>query len=425
MKKRQSRMMFWGSLGVCVPLAYFSSFAAEGGPPMAEGCSGSGPYGVVASLDGPTSQLKVGRDGFFAFWAFAPGLGRTEVLAAIDAEVHDAADELVPGELTVLGEMGELNARRFALGWQADEPLVAGDTLDVRVTTTAANSETANRATLGVVDETAELALPPIRFHDWKVVMHDTGETRTCSNALTGCGPVAFGGATEEWQESRLAADALPAAPVISAWEYTATEVPGKGTLVAALANQIALTSSSAPSYVSLDAKFRDVLEEYCLLVTMRDLRTDEKLSQEICASPERPLARENRDRVQACTSVEPEFLTRWCEGGDPSTRPACPPAGASGSSAGGSSAAGSNASGSSGGGTAGLSSQPMAGDGSEPVGEGALNAGEDEVVITEAGCGCRLAPNGGRRDAWLSVAALAALGLAWGRRRRGGSWGA
>jgi hypothetical protein len=65
---------------------------------------------VVASLNGPTDQLKVGRDGFFAFWAFAPGLDAAQGLAGVEVEVHDGADELVLGELAVLGETDELSA---------------------------------------------------------------------------------------------------------------------------------------------------------------------------------------------------------------------------------------------------------------------------------------------------------------------------
>lgn len=451
MKFCGSPRSFWVAVAVAVPFAYVSSFAVQGGASVAEACTPwMPPDPGVSSFFGGAGALTVGQDGFFAFGATAYGVNEAAVLEAIDVEVRNPAGDLVPGELAVLRSFEREQApSEFILSWVANETLPTDEPLSVRISVAESEPLVSSEATLTVADRSAPLTLPDLKFEDWERLTLGTGETRTClPNSNGWCGPIEYGVELERLMEVAVQAEGVPEPPVASVWEYTLSEVSGKGELALPM-TPILLVNDGEPNLVPFYPKFRGDLEEYCVEVTVRDLRTDETLSETFCAAPPEAVTEFNADLIKSCDSVPPEFLSRWCEGRDASFDPSCADlgegghgsggTGTGGSGAGGASA-GSSAGGTGGGVTAGAGGIPIdpppaagtagttasggtgADTGNGAAGEDAGDDGEPTTVVTEGGCGCRVVPNSDRRNgalAWVGIALAA--GLTWRRRRAKG----
>lgn len=467
MKRRHSRFLFWGAVTLAVPPAYVSSFMAEGGPPLAEGCSGGGPGPVdpvLSSVWLPPGPIPVGLDGFFVFNVNGYSVTAEEIPDDIELEVRNGAGELVFGEIEHFVErIGSPSVQStFTFGWHAAELLEAGQTLDVRLSARDSDPLLSSETTFTVTDATAEFAQPPLAFQEWTGQTVDVGQAVTCPNgAMTSCmtDPIhSFGADLERSVSVRLEAAAVPDPAIMTLWQYEVSAVPGKGTLREPVPHRVRFSHAQSVPGLAFFPGFADVLDEYCLRVTVRDLRTDGSLSQDWCSRPPSPMPEVRYDRITTCASVTPEYLPRWCAGRDP------------GFSAGGSASCtaigGGGAGGSAGGGVAGTDAVPAgtggmtaAGSGGDAPGGGgrddaspgggstntapvggsthaAPSAGtsseagsaatggdtaddaEPTTVITESGCGCRVAPHGTQREAWFSLIALAAFGSVWGRRR-------
>lgn len=441
----RSPRSFWVAFGLALPLAYASSLIVQGGAPVAEACTPWMPPdpGVSGLFSG--AVLTVGRDGFFPFAASGYDVNSEAVLEAIDVEVRDRAGELMPGALEILLSIEREQApSEFVLNWIADEPLPTDEQLSVRLSVIGSDPLVSSDATLTVKDQTAPLTLPDLKFQDWERLILGTGETRTCMpNSPGWCGPIEYGVEVERLLEAAVQADDIAEPPVASVWEYTLSDVPGKGELAAPM-TPVLLISNGEPNLVPFYPKFRGDLEEYCVEVTVRDLRTDETLSEKYCSTPPDSVTEFNADPIKSCDSVPPEFLSRWCEGRDSSFNPSCPDAGTGGNGAGGNgtggagAGTGSSTGGSAGGNTAGTGGVPTdpppaagtagttpasggtgADTGNGAAGEDAGDGSEVTTVVTEGGCGCRVIPRGGRHEAGLSVAVLGMFGVLWARRRR------
>lgn len=453
MNGRRSRFVFWGAVTLALPLAYVSSFVAEGGPPIAEGCSGGGPIATpdpgVSFVWLPPGPVPVGRDGFFVFNAGGYSVTAEQVPDAIEIEVRNGAGELVLGEVEhFVADLRPLPVHStFTFGWHANELLNADQDLSVRLSIRDSDPVISAEITLSVTDATAEFSQPPLVFQEWTGQTIDAGQAVTCPNgAMTSCGngPIHFfGSALERSVNVRLEAASLPDPAVMTLWQYEVSAVPGKGTLRESLPNEVRFSHYESAANLAFFPGFSEVLDEYCLRVTVRDLRTDASLGKDWCSRPPNPMPEVTYDRITSCASVTPEYLPRWCAGRDPSFSASCLASG--GAAAGGT--AGSGAAGmdgvpagaggtsaGSGAATAGVggrttapptagstSATPSAGRTSSEAGSSATSSeppeGEPVTVLTEAGCGCRVAPRGAQREAWISFFAFAAFGLVWGRR--------
>lgn len=354
-------MAFWAAVGLAVPFAYASSFFAEGGAPVAEGCSGggAGPAGLQSVW--ATESNTVGRDGFFVIRASGYAVSSEVALGALEVEVTNAGGTAVPGAVTLLHKNESTST--FSYGWLATDPLEAGQGLTARIAIRNADPPKTTQATLNVVDQEAVLTQPPLEFRDWETWIQDSGPMLECPRKFA----------------------------------------PGDCLTLNQFGTELQRTESAD------------------LEVTVRDLKTTESLSHTFCSSPARPLLERNYDGINTCANVPDAYRDRWCARQEPAVEDGSCAAPGSAGTAGGTATAGTGgvptappAAGASAAGTAGSAAD--AGNGSG--GDETAAERDSRAVLTEAGCGCRVAPRGGQRDAWLTMSALGVFGLAWGRRR-------
>lgn len=417
MKRRRSAWSFWAAVGCAAPATYFSSFA--GGAPVAEACPSEAtlPDGV-RNVSVFASSVTIGRDGFFV--AAASGYDLTaEAFGTVRVEVRDAAGELVPGELELLRneDRERPDTDVLWLGWTASAMLQTGARLTLRVSVPSAMVST--EAELTVADESAALALPQFEFTTWRGLFVDTGPKLTCTPKQPGwCFPIEFGTNAESVLEASLQTNELSGLPVAGVWEYSVSEVAGKGALVEPLEPYLRLKHDLGPEVIPFRLRFRDELDEYCVKLTVQDLHTEESLSETYCGAPPEFVEEVDLDAVKGCQSVPHEYLPRWCQGRDPNVDASCrdPIVGMGG---GAGTTGGVGAGGASGGtapGSAGTHSS---------AGSGVASPGDDDdhhdsatSQVVSQGCGCRLAPHATEREGWLSLAGLGVLGLVWACRR-------
>jgi hypothetical protein len=271
----------------------------------------------VRRLSAPDEVMPVGLDGFFVFQLNA---GRVDAEAAVDAlslEVRDGNGELVEGDAAVLREESEGNALELMIGWTSRTTRTPNEVLEVRGSAENSVGRVELAVKLDVRDASAELALPELES-EWRNLRRDTGDITSCSNGCVNscsnnCVSTYFGVETEEvlWVN---VGGLTPETPVTVAWEYTLDEVPGKGQLAGPAPFTVLVRRGSAATSLYAGLAFRDTLDEYCVRLTARDLKTDTSLASEFCSSPERPLQEASGDRIFECSSVPPEFMPRWCE---------------------------------------------------------------------------------------------------------------
>lgn len=368
-------MWFWAAVLVLVPLAYASSFLAEGGPPEAEGCSGRGPLPetpAVRALLEPPANMNVGRDGFFVFTARTNGREPEAAAEALEVEVTDRDGARIPGEHAVLlvGVPNDLTERDVSFSWKASEAIAADEVLTLRVTAGDDNPDATLTTTLHVRDATAELVAPEAEFANWQSVLRDSGEVLHCGLGSVGCPGINFGANLEPMDRPSVVVTA-PELPVVAVWEYSVQEIPEAGAFEAPLSAQTAVLDNGE-RLVHFTPTLRGQLDRYCVSVTVRDVRTDATASQEVCATPERTPSTTNEDRIAKCLSVPDQYLSRWCAAKGQSAHPDC--------------------------------WEP------EPSAQPDAEAG---------GGGCHIATRGAEREAWLSLIGVGALGFGWMRRRR------
>lgn len=427
---------------LAVPFVHGASLFV-GGARVAQACPTETflPDGV-RSVTALASKITIGRDGFFVVAASGYDL-TTEESDTVRVEVRDAAGALVPGavELLLHEDRERPDTDVLWLGWTASDQLPTGARLTARVSASSALTVEDASVELTVADEIAPLVLPPFEFTAWRGLFVDTGPKLTCTPNQPGwCFPIEFGTNAESALEVFVQSMPLPELPVAAFWEYSVREVAGKGALVEPAQRSLRIKHDSGEESVSFRTRFRGELEEYCVEVTVRDLRTDESLSETHCAAPPELVDETNLDAVKGCQSVPHEYLPRWCHGRDPNLDASCrDPIVGSGGGAGmagsGGAAGASGAAPGSGGdtpvdpppgmagstpGSAGTHSS--AGSGVMGPGDNGETEGSDSEQVVSRGCGCRLAPRAAEREAWWWLAGLAGLGLVLARRRAQGS---
>jgi hypothetical protein len=327
---RRDARVFWGAVLALVPLTYLGSLAPRGAMPVAEGCSGgpsvaskpTGVYGLNASLE----ALPVDERGFFAFWLNARELDAGPALEAVSLEVKNAGGEVVPGQARILTEERFAEVLELLVAWEADATLSPGEVLQVNATATSSSGPVSMKTVLTVQDQVLALPEPDLMFDFWNEVTRDVGELQSCQTQ-TMCGnqnqSQSFGAELEQVVEVSLTAP-VPASMVAVAWRYSVAEIDGKGSFANEPASWSLFVKESRPLGARL--AFEERLDEYCVLVTAVDLRTENTKSAELCGKPPAPLEPRRDDAVQLCSTAPVGFTERWCHAPERQSAPECAP---------------------------------------------------------------------------------------------------
>jgi hypothetical protein len=391
--------MFWVGVVLAVPMAYASLYAAEGGPPQAEGCSGAGPMsetgvtGLYAEAEEP-----VANDGFVMITAVVQNMDVDAALSNLTLEVHDAAGNVVDGTTKVLFDHAVTTGlSHVSIGWWANALREPGEILALRASVVSDVRSVELVSQLVVHDVDPVLVLPEFEAISWSEITDDAGSSQLCPGAPSSCVPSFFGADT--FVGRSLSLSAPPVSEVEVGWLYQFEMVPSKGTFVETPPLHAAIAHTSFTAQLS----FSQVLPEYCVRLVGRDPRTDEELSREWCMTPEPPIEALNHDGIALCQIAPPGFEERWCR--TKQANGAIPPPecdtflDASGGAGG--------QPGSSGAGDAGRSDDPPPAGDDASAGESASDT-SGSIVRTNAGCGCRT----GRTT--TTPAALLVLAGAW-----------
>jgi MYXO-CTERM domain-containing protein len=449
---------FWGVVAMLLPLAYASSYVAVGAGP-AEGCSGAGPEEAVGVLDLTHAEFemntRVGRDGFFPFRANVANVDQSAALDAITVEVRDGSGELVPGETVVIREERDDAWRsNLTLGWSASEPRDGDEVLAFHATATNSVDSVTLDAELSVMDVDSELTLPSFEVTQWTRVKYDAGPEIACQGFDSCSESYGFGSELHDAHRMTLVASSV-IPEVLVLWEFEWVPVSGKGNWVLSAPDPFTDHGSGLRAGLTFAAG----LEEYCVRLRGRDLRTGDTREQEICASPSADSEVVTFDAIGYCSDPPVGYLERWCLGADevdvasyedecaPYLMPSAGSGGIGGASSGaggtGASSSGGTASGGSSGKGTGSAPEPPVADAGAPLPDADAGSNEDppveggtagspsddgeagsagkrnKSVLTEGGCGCRSAGSTGDRSSLLGSVGLAVLGLGLGLRRR------
>jgi MYXO-CTERM domain-containing protein len=352
--------------------------------------------GVLAV--GTREHVIVGPDGFFTLSAHARNVMPNAAFEAIEVEVTDMHGDRIPGSTKLLHQEFTPNYAwvRVMAGWETSEPLEPGTTLLARMRSTNSEYTAESQTALTVSSERAVPTLPNLRFENWADVVHGTGPELTCRG--TTCGTTQFRQNRERVVSVSLRDDEPGLSRPVVAWEISVQAIDGKGSFAEPIPPaRIVSEDGTEPAYILFETMFRELLHEYCVLLTLRDLRTDQRLTSTLCSAPQLPLTQRNADAVGFCDEAPPGFESRWCDRNPNDAACAThvaddlpPPLGVAG--AGNTADSGSTA--------------------------GANGDKADRVILTEAGCGCRTA-SGNERNRTVAFTALLALATALGVRRR------
>jgi hypothetical protein len=431
-------------LFAALPLAYFASLVPTG-TPVAEGCSGAPSWGgappTLLFINLPSEvrpkqgeAVAVGKDGFFAFVIHTVGIEAGALLDTVKVEVRDEDDVPVPGGLEVLQSSDREDYLETLVAWHADEPLAVGQWLTAEASGAGPEGPLSATPTLEVMDAEPEVDFSA-ELGSFRLYRYDSGERVECSD-LSECGPnQSFGTDFESGYAARVRVSSAP--EVMVAWQYSLRAVAGKGVWSDRATTWRKFDETDPPSEQQItfaggagfDLLFRDELDEYCVEVTRRDLRSGETRSEEVCSSLPAEIESVERDSIGSCDEVPEEYFGRWCSvvgpeyiecegrdtgsGGAPGTGDA---GGAPATAAGGSSETEPAVGGSGGRDPEPATTEPppRSDDASSAAGHDGAPAepvtGEPvtRVVVTE-GCGCRSA---GRADGSIGSVWWVALGL-------------
>ena len=265
-------------------------------------------YGLTASLD----ALPVDERGFFTFWLNARELDAGPALEAVSLEVKNALGETVPGQARILTEEKFAEVLQLLVAWEADATLPLGAVLQVNATATSSSGPVSMKAVLTVQDQVLALPEPDLNFDFWNEVTRDTGELQSCvTPSSCGVSNQSFGAELEQAVEVALTAP-VPESMVAVAWRYSVAEIDGKGSFANEPTSWSLFVKESRPLGARL--AFEERLDEYCVLVTAVDLRTEETKSAELCGKPPAPLEPRREDAVQLCSTAPVGFTERWCQ---------------------------------------------------------------------------------------------------------------
>jgi hypothetical protein len=332
-RRRRDARVFWGTVFTLLPLMYLGSLAPRGAMPIADGCTGGSPStSALAPTTGVYSliapgELPVDSRGFFSFWVVARELEAGAALGAVSLEVKDTLGKIVAGQTRILTEEQFGDVLELNVAWEADATLPSGTVLEVNATATSSNGPVSMKAVLTVQDQVLALPEPELKFEFWNEVTRDAGELQTCV-ARSSCSnsSQSFGADLEQVVEVSLTAP-VPASPVAVAWHYRIAEIEGKGSFVHEPASWTFFLKQDASEKLGARLTFAERLDEYCVLVTAVDLRTEKTESSELCGRPPTPLESQRQDAVELCLTAPAGFTERWCQGPGRQSAPECAPA--------------------------------------------------------------------------------------------------
>ncbi|HVJ19197.1 MAG TPA: hypothetical protein VM686_27445, partial [Polyangiaceae bacterium] len=198
-----------------VPAFYILQHGGVDGFPVAEGCSGAGPYAPAPAANvlqaDEAVPVSVSTEGLFITQVFGPQV--TESNSTLTVEVTTLNGDAVAGATKVL-KAGDQNAM---VGWKANAPLEVGTKLTAKVSVTDP-AGTGDEVTLEVAGAPTALSASGLSFGMWMDIGHGVGEPITCAGSgYGGCNSGAWS------QTLTLPSGEEVLASVITAWTPPAT----------------------------------------------------------------------------------------------------------------------------------------------------------------------------------------------------------
>jgi MYXO-CTERM domain-containing protein len=251
-------------------------------------------------------QQRVASDAFATFTAEARGVDAAAAFSSITIDVVDGAGNAVEGSAELLSEhVPTPGVSHLLIGWSPNVEPELAETLALRASAASNERSFEVLSTLTVSDVDPVLELPEFDAVAWAEVTGDRGSPQSCPSSGS-CGNT-FGDETYLGRSVTISAE--PVTDVTVAWEYRIEALLGKGVFVSPPAKLAAIAGESTT--VSLE--FSEVIDEYCVRITGRDLRTGDEQSREWCATPEPPIETSNQDAIQGCPSPPAGFERRFC----------------------------------------------------------------------------------------------------------------
>jgi hypothetical protein len=318
-------------VGLLVPAAFAVSMVVpeQGslplGIPEALGCSGTGagPSGSVAppepawtylapALADGSAAIPVATDGFVLFNGGYVGLSDEQALAGLKLVVSDQDGNQVPGTVARLGT----STQQFS--WIATEPLTLGAHLTASFSALPVTdpSYASGKFTLDVVGPPPTLPTPSALFHGWTDIYVGSGAQVDCGAVMsTGCGgtysPQVFTTYEAQRSEVMLSTDLAPTSGV--AWEVTTSQSNSNPDGDLAYSQTALVTGPLSSSWPLGQLTFGLDVDQVCVTVTIKDLRTGKETSGDVCHAVEAD--RESWTPDLGLCTAPPSEATRelWC----------------------------------------------------------------------------------------------------------------
>ena len=165
-----------------VPAFYILQHGGVDGFPVAEGCSGAGPYAPAPAANvlqaDEAVPVSVSTEGLFITQVFGPQV--TASNSTLTVEVTTLNGDAVAGATKVL-KAGDQNAM---VGWKANAPLEVGTKLTAKVSVTDP-AGTGDEVTLEVAGAPTALSASGLSFGMWMDIGHGVGSRLRAQGAAT------------------------------------------------------------------------------------------------------------------------------------------------------------------------------------------------------------------------------------------------
>ena len=293
-----------------VPMLYGAGLTISGVPSALACSAGSAPVptdGVSAFhvLRGEAvEQLAVANDGFFVIDVTGVFASPEDLRASIVVGVSNAAGEPVAGSLHTFSST-------TGLYWLADTTLVDG-TYTATVSAPSRPELAAESVQLAAKGTPSKLELPSLEPRKWLDVHQLTGGRSLTCNAPGGCGPLQFG----ELEESSPGLDlrVFPSTP-LNGQVYWVVDVESADSSDAQIYWSGESLFTRNGDETGVEFHFAKTLPEYCAVVTVRDLRNDQRLtSAPICWKPGPAQVDDRTDIIAGCPEApSPALRAVWC----------------------------------------------------------------------------------------------------------------
>ena len=284
-------------------------------------------YGSFVSMSfvreaDPETPVPASNDGFVAVELVYDG---TEAeleayVAELTVEVKNADGIAVAGELELLHTRTTAYGTLAAtLGWSSPEALPPG-IYDVALSYPT-DAGLPMQTKLDVLEQTPETVELEVLGSTARRLVDDTGQTVQCMSRSTTCSSILDIGVELHDYVTLSVAVETSKLPAVGAYALSLSEVPGKGSMEPLEESVDSLersdvffrTTENNPTW-SAGVRFTDEVDEYCVDVTLRNLRTDETYVERACASPDPDAEVQNSDMTKFCAYPPPaEIAERWC----------------------------------------------------------------------------------------------------------------